>query len=81
MFNAKDYYGLTPNSRRAIAKLDGFYCPSDCKHCPFYSDDTITVNYEILTYSLGKSEPKQCVHEGHCIINAARVEFPAWRYE
>lgn len=81
MFNAKDYHDLTPNSRRAIAKLDGFYCPADCKHCPFYSDDTITVNYEILTCSLGKSEPKQRFHEGHCIINAARVEFPDWRYE
>lgn len=80
MFNAKDYHDLTPNSRRAIAKLDGFYCPSDCKHCPFYSDDAITVNYEILTYSLGKSEPKQCTHEGHCIVNSARVEFPDWRY-
>lgn len=68
MFNAKDYHDLTPNSRRAIAKLEGFYCPADCKHCPFYSDDVITVNYEILA-------------EGHCIINAARVEFPNWRYE
>ena len=81
MFNAKDYHDLTPNSRRAIAKLDGFYCPADCKHCPFYSDDLITVNYEIITCSLGKEEPKQCTHEGHCIINAARVEFPDWRYE
>lgn len=44
MFNAKDYYDLTPNSP-------------------------------------GKAEPKQCTHEGHCIINAARVEFPNWRYE
>lgn len=72
MINAKDYYDLTPNSRRAIAKLDGFYCPAACKHCPFYCDDPITVTYDIdgITHT----------HEGCCIVNAARVEFPDWRY-
>lgn len=72
MFNAKDYYDLTPNSRRAIAKLDGFYCPADCKCCPFYCKETITVNYTIggTPYT----------HEGHCIVNSARVEFPDWNY-
>ena len=81
MFKAKDYHDLTPNSRRAIAKLDYFMCPADCKHCPFYIDDVITVNYDIIACSLGTEEPKQCTHEGHCAVNAARVEFPDWRYE
>lgn len=71
MFNAKDYHALTPNSRLAIAKLEGFYCPVDCKCCPFYCNELITVNYIIsgVPYT----------HEGHCIINSARVEFPYWR--
>ena len=73
MFNAKDYHDLTPNSRRAIAKLVDFYCPAACKCCPFYCDEPITVNYTIC------GTPH--AHEGHCIINAARVEFPDWRYE
>ena len=73
MFNAKDYHNLTPNSRRAIAKLADFYCPADCKCCPFYCNETITVNYTI--------DGTTHTHEGHCIINAARVEFPDWRYE
>ncbi len=73
MFNEKDYHDLTPNSRRAIAKLDDFYCPADCKHCPFYCNVTITVTYDI--------DGVTNTHEGHCIINAARVEFPEWRYE
>ena len=73
MFNAKDYHDLTPNSRRAISKLDDFTCPADCKRCPFYCNESITINYTIY----GKLH----THEGHCIINAARVEFPDWRYE
>ena len=73
MFTAKDYHDLTPNSRRAIAKLTDFYCPADCKHCPFYCDELITVTYGIAGKTLN--------HEGHCIINSARVEFPTWRYE
>lgn len=73
MFNAKDYYDLTRNSRRAIAKLTDFYCPPDCKHCPFYCDEPIIVTYGIAGTTLN--------HEGHCIINSARVEFPTWRYE
>lgn len=73
MFNAKDYHDLTPNSRRAIAKLDGFYCPAECKRCPFYCDEIITVTYNI--YGTTRT------HEGHCAVNAARVEFPDWRYE
>lgn len=73
MFNAKDYYDLTPNSRRAIAKLTDFYCPADCKHCPFYCDEPITVTYGIAGTTIN--------HEGHCIINSARVEFPDWRYK
>ena len=72
MFNAKDYHDLTPNSRRAIAKLDGFYCPAECKRCPFYCDEIITVTYNI--YGTTRT------HEGHCAVNAARVEFPDWRY-
>lgn len=72
MFNAKDYHDLTPNSRRAIAKLVDFSCPAACKSCPFYCDELITVTYEIdgTTYT----------HEGHCIVNSARVEFPDWNY-
>ena len=81
MFTATDYHDLTPNSRRAIAKLADFTCPADCKHCPFYSDDVITVNYELIIKSLWRDEHRQFTHEGHCIINAARVEFPDWRYE
>lgn len=73
MFNSKDYHDLSLNSRRAIAKLEGFYCPADCKHCPFYCDELITVNYTI--------DGTPHIHEGHCIINSARVEFPDWRYE
>ena len=73
MFNAKDYHDLTPNSRRAIAKLDGFYCPAECKRCPFYCDEIITVTYNIY----GTTN----THEGHCAVNSARVEFPDWRYE
>ena len=72
MFNAKDYHDLTPNSRRAIAKLSGFYCPADCKRCPFYCDELITVTYEI--------DGAAHTHEGHCIVNSARVEFPDWNY-
>lgn len=72
MFNAKDYHDLTPNSRSAIAKLAGFYCPADCKRCPFYTDDLITVTYEI--------DGAAHTHEGHCIVNSARVEFPDWNY-
>ena len=73
MFNAKDYNDLTPNSRRAIAKLADFYCPADCKRCPFYCDDIVTLTYAIdgVTHT----------HAGHCIVNAARVEFPDWGYE
>lgn len=74
MFTTKDYYDLTKNSRRAIAKLDGFCCPSDCKHCPFYTEDIITVPYAVGDVWSG-------AYEGNCIINAARVEFPNWRYE
>ena len=81
MFNAKDYYDLTPNSRRAIAKLSGFYCPADCKRCPFYCDDVIAVNYDVFTCSLGKGKTETHTHEGHCIVNSARVEFPDWSYE
>lgn len=73
MFNAKDYHDLTPNSRRAIAKLDGFYCPADCKCCPFYCDDVVTVTYTIDGFTR--------THAGNCIVNSARVEFPDWRYE
>lgn len=72
MFNAKDYHDLTPNSRRAIAKLDGFYCHADCKRCPFYCDELITVTYDI--------DGTTRTHEGHCIVNSARVEFPDWNY-
>ena len=74
MFTAKDYHDLTKNSRRSIAKLDGYYCPADCKHCPFYCNELISVPYVI-----GDNAPG--THEGHCIVNAARVEFPNWRYE
>lgn len=74
MFNAKDYHDLTRNSRRSIAKLENFYCPSDCKHCPFYSDDIISVPYVI-------GDIYSDTHDGHCAVNAARVEFPDWRYE
>ena len=73
MFNAKDYHDLTPNSRRAIAKLADFTCPADCKRCPFYCDEPIAVTYDI--------DGTTHTHEGYCIINAARVEFPNWRYE
>ena len=73
MFNEKDYHDLTPNSRRAIAKLADFYCPADCKRCPFYCDEPITVTYDI--------DGTTHTHEGHCAVNAARVEFPDWRYE
>lgn len=72
MFTEKDYHNLTRNSRRAIAKLDGFYCPTYCGDCPFYCRETITVNYDM--------EGVSHVHEGHCIVNAARVEFPDWNY-
>lgn len=72
MFNAKDYHDLTPNSRRAIAKLADFTCPADCKRCPFYCDELITVTYEI--------DGTTHTHAGHCIVNSARVEFPDWRY-
>ena len=72
MFNAKDYHDLTPNSRRAIAKLDGFYCPADCKRCPFYCGELITVTYEI--------DGATHTHEGHCVLNSSRVEFPDWNY-
>ena len=72
MFNAKDYHDLTPNSRRAIAKLVDFYCPADCKRCPFYCDELITITYEI--------DGTTRTHEDHCIINSARVEFPDWNY-
>ena len=72
MFNAKDYHSLTRNSRRSIAKLADFYCPADCKRCPLYCDVLITVAYEI--------DGAVHTHEGHCIINSARVEFPDWRY-
>lgn len=73
MFTAKDYHDLTTNSRRAIAKLVNFTCPPDCKHCPFYCDEIIAVTYDI--------DGTTHTHEGHCVINAARVEFPDWRYE
>ena len=73
MFNAKDYHDLTPNSRTAIAKLADFTCPADCKCCPFYCDELITVTYDI--------DGTTHTHEGHCIVNSARVEFPDWRYE
>ena len=73
MFNAKDYHDLTPNSRRAIAKLADFTCPADCKCCPFYCNESITVNYTI--------DGIPHTHEGHCIVNSACVEFPDWRYE
>lgn len=72
MFNSKDYHDLTPNSRRAIAKLVDFYCPAACKCCPFYCNESITVNYTI--------DGTPHTHEGHCIVNAARVEFPDWNY-
>lgn len=81
MFNAKDYHDLTPNSRRAIANLADFTCPADCKRCPFYCEDIITVNYDVFTCSLGKDKTETRTHEGHCAVNAARVEFPDWRYE
>ena len=74
MFTAKDYHNLTRNSRRAIAKLEGFCCPADCKRCPFYCDEIITVTYSI-------DDTLMSTHEGHCIVNSARVEFPDWRYE
>ena len=74
MFTAKDYHDLTKNSRHSIAKLVDFYCPPDCKHCPFYTEDIISVPYVVGDVYSG-------THEGHCIINAARVEFPDWRYE
>lgn len=72
MFTAKDYHDLTPNSRRAIANLADFTCPADCKHCPFYCSEPITVTNSIdgITHT----------QEGHCIINSARVEFPDWYY-
>lgn len=73
MFTAKDYHDLTKNSRRAIAKLADFYCPADCKHCLFYCDENITLTYDI--------DGTTHTHEGHCIINSARVEFSEWRYE
>ena len=73
MFTAKDYHDLTPNSRRAIAKLADFTCPADCKRCPFYCDEAI-----IVTYDVGDIFRS---YEGHCIINSARVEFPDWRYD
>ena len=72
MFTAKDYHSLTRNSRRSIAKLADFYCPADCKRCPFYCDELITVTYEI--------DGAAHTHDGHCIVNAARVEFPDWNY-
>ena len=72
MFNAKDYHDLTPNSRRAIAKLADFYCPSDCKCCPFYCDEPIIVTYH--------RDGMINTHVGYCIVNAARVEFPDWNY-
>ena len=72
MFNAKDYNDLTPNSRRAIAKLADFTCPADCKCCPFYCNEQITVNYTI--------DGTPHTHEGHCIVNSARIEFPDWNY-
>lgn len=66
MFNSKAYFGLTLNSRRAIASIMDFTCPPDCKNCPFYSTDEITlINGNIE-------------HTGHCAINAARTEFPDW---
>lgn len=74
MFNAKDYHDLTRSSRRAIATLADFSCPADCKHCPFYSDDIISVPYDI-------DDIYSDVHMGHCAVNAARVEFPDWRYD
>ena len=67
MFNAKDYNDLTPNSRRSIAKLSDFTCP-------FYTDDIISVPYVA-------GDAYSDTHEGHCAVNAARVEFPDWRYE
>ena len=73
MFTAKDYHSLTRNSRRSIAKLADFYCPADCKRCPFYCDEIIHITYS--------NEYTSFTHEGHCIVNAARVEFPDWRYE
>ena len=74
MFTAKDYHDLTRNSRRSIAKLEDFYCPSDCKNCPFYVEDIISVPYVV-------GDPYSDTHVGHCAVNAARVEFPDWRYE
>lgn len=74
MFTAKDYHALTRNSRRSIAKLEDFYCPSDCKNCPFYTEDIIIVPYVVGDAYSG-------THGGHCAVNAARVEFPNWRYE
>ena len=74
MFTAKDYHDLTPNSRPSIAKLEDFYCPSDCKNCPFYAEDIISVPYVA-------GDDYSDTHEGHCAVNAARVEFPNWRYE
>ena len=79
MFNAKDYHDLTPNSRLAIAKLEGFYCPTDCKCCPFYCPDAIIVNYTAQEHSLGRVCTVPRIHEGHCAVNSARVEFPDWR--
>mgnify|MGYP004693705869 CR=1 FL=1 len=73
MFTAKDYHDLTLNSRRAIAKLADFTCPADCKHCPFYCEEVIIVSYG--TGVIFRS------HEGHCIVNSARVEIPDWRYD
>lgn len=73
MFTEKDYHNLTPNSRRAIAKLYDFYCPADCADCPFYCSESITVTYDI--------DGTTHTHVGHCIVNSARVEFPDWRYE
>lgn len=74
MFTAKDYHDLTRDSRRSIAKLENYYCPADCKHCPFYCEDIISVPY-------GIGDAFYETHEGHCAVNAARVEFPNWRYE
>ena len=74
MFTAKDYHDLTKNSRHSIAKLEDFYCPADCKHCPFYTEDIISVPYVV-------GDAYSDIHEGHCAVNAARVEFPDWRYE
>lgn len=66
MFNSKAYFGLTSNSRRAIASIMDFPCPLNCENCPLYSADEITIIN-------GDFE-----HTGHCVINAARFEFPDW---